>query len=177
MPGRTPGEAYRAFIEPIEAAVACLGVAKVVPSPGGRSDTTKDHSWTLNGLGKGMVFRDGYCFRASMGYRFIPHEDGWRVTTLNYIYSLSRGDRELWGIHWHPVGKSPERRTHLHTAIDEAGDAHVHRPMGRFAFEDAVEWVIGSGVPAAIEEWPAVLTKSKTVYVRHRTWDDWPVAR
>lgn len=170
MPGRTPAEAYRAFIEPLQAAVACLGVGKIVTSSGGQSDTSREHSWTLNAPGKGMVFPGGYCFRASMKYRFIEHEQGWRVTTLEFIYSLSQADAELWAFHWHPVGDSHETRVHLHTAIPGAGDKHAHRPVGRVTFEDAVEWVILAGVKPAREDWETVLADSKAVHIRHRSW-------
>lgn len=170
MPGRTPAEAFRAFMEPIEAAVACLGNAKVTTSPGGMTNTHVDHSWTLNGPGKAMVFKGGYCFRASMKYRFIEHEGGYRVTTLEYIYSLSCGEDELWDLHWHPVGSSPETRPHLHAAILGAGGKRAHRPTGRMTFEDAVEWVIASGVTPVREDWAEILSGSKAVHVQHRSW-------
>ena len=157
-------------MDPLRAAVACLGPGKIVTSPGGMSDTKFDHSWTLNYPGSGMVFSGGFCFRASMSYRFVEHDEGWRVTTLEYIYELSCGDEFLWSSHWHPVGSSPETRPHLHVAIPGAGDENVHRPVGRMTFEDAVEWVIGSGVEPVRDDWEDVLTRSKEVHIRYRTW-------
>lgn len=171
MPGRTPPDAFRAFIEPLEAAVACLGNAKIAVSPGGRSDVHRDHSWTLNRPGQGMVFPGGYCFRASMKYRFVEHDEGWRVTTLEFIYSLSKADQDLWAIHWHPVGSSHETRPHLHLAIPDAGDKHVHRPISRLTFEDAVEWVISSGISPARDDWATILSGSKALHIAHRSWD------
>lgn len=117
-----------------------------------------------------MVFKGGYCFRASMKYRFIEHEQGYRVTTLEYIYSLSLADAELWDLHWHPVGDSPETRPHLHASIPNAGSKRQHRPTGRMTFEDAVEWAILSGVPPAREDWAEIIEGSKAVHVKHRSW-------
>lgn len=105
-----------------------------------------------------------------MKYRYVGHEVGWRVTTLEYIYSLSLADKELWALHWHPVGKSHEKRSHLHVGIPDAGDKHAHRPMPRMTFEDAVEWVIASDVEPARTDWQDILNKSKDVHIQHRTW-------
>lgn len=151
--------------------MACLGVAKITTSPGGYGSLHADHSWMLSGSTPGgMVFADGYCFRASMKYRFVTHEAGYRVTTLEYIYSLSKADSELWAVHWHPVGSSHETRTHLHAHLPGATSARSHLPIGRFTFEDAVEWVIESGVSPAREDWPEILRKSKELHITHRTW-------
>lgn len=157
---------------PLEAAVACLGRCKIVISPGGQSDTSKDHSWNLGPIGGGMVLPHGLCFRASMKYRFVTHEMGWRVTTLEYIYSLSVADEQVWAMHWHPVSSSPEVRPHLHIAIPRAGDKHEHRPVPRMTFEDAVEWVITSGAKATTEHWSDILRGSKDLHVQYRTWHD-----
>ena len=105
-----------------------------------------------------------------MKYRFIEHEQGWRVTTLEYIYSLSKADVELWAMHWHPIGSSHETRSHIHVAIPNAGDKHEHRPVPRMTLEDAVEWVITSGIEPAREDWREVLNGSKELHVKHRTW-------
>lgn len=134
------------------------------------SNTHADHSWNLGPLGGGMVFPGGYCFKASMKYRFVPHPEGWRVTTLEYIYSLGLVDAQLWAMHWHPVGDSHETRPHLHVAIPNAGDKHEHRPVPRMTFEDAVEWVISSGVKPAREDWHQILSGSKDLHIQFRTW-------
>ena len=171
MPGRTVYDAYRAFIDPIEAAVACLGQAKVVPSPGGMSNPNGDHSWNLGVIGGGMVFTNGYCFRAGMAYRYLAIDGGYRVTTLSYTYSLLKAGHELWAMHWHPDGVSDETRAHLHLNLEQGPDAKQHLPSGRMTFEDAVEWVIRSGVsPAREEDWQQILAQSKEVHVTHRTW-------
>lgn len=157
-------------MEPLEAAVACLGTAKIVVSSGGMSDPHRDHSWNLGPLGGGMVFPGGFCFRASMKYKFVPLDGGWRVTTLEYIYSLGVADVQAWAMHWHPIGSSPETRPHLHITIPNAGDKHEHRPVPRMTFEDAVEWVITSGVEPARGDWGDILRGSKELHVRHRSW-------
>lgn len=177
MPGRTPHAAYEAFIGPIVAATACLGPAKIVPSPGALSLTDREHSWSLNGPGSGMVFAGGVCFKASMKFEYIAHTEGWRVTTREYIYSLTVADVEIWKMHWHPVGVSHEVRPHLHAAIGGLGTIRDHLPMGRMAYEDAVEWAIThAGLSPVHEDWREILAASKEVHVRYRSWSgDGPV--
>ena len=91
------------------------------------SNTHADHSWNLGPLGGGMVFPGGYCFKASMKYRFVPHPEGWRVTTLEYIYSLGLVDAQLWAMHcipWvtvtkrDPIYMSQFRTPEISTSID-----------------------------------------------------------
>lgn len=171
MPGRTPAEAHRAFIDPLVAATACLGIAKIIHSPGAANNTHTDHSWTLNALGSGIVFKGGFCFKASMKYRYLPIEDGWRITTLEYIYSLTCADEEIWQMHWHPIGSSPEVRPHLHAAIGPAGTKRQHLPTGRMTYEDAVEWIIAQNIAEPTrDDWADILNASKSVHIQYRSW-------
>lgn len=171
MPGRTPQEAFRAFIDPLIAATACIGTAKIVPSPGAQHLTDREHSWALNALGGGLVFKGGFCFKASMKFRYVEHEVGWRVTTLEYIYSLTVGDAEAWQMHWHPVGKSPEVRPHLHAAVGPAGTKRQHLPTSRMTYEDAIEWLIAQDIATpTTDKWADILGASKAVHVQYRSW-------
>lgn len=170
MPGRTPAAAYRSFIEPLEAAIACLGPAKLVVSPGGRADTSREHSWSLNEPGTGMAFPGGYLFRAQMSYRFVEHEEGWRVTTLSYMYSLHLLGEECWAMHWHPNGMSSETGPHMHIGIPGVYDRKAHLASPRMTLETAVEWVIAAGIQPAREDWREILCASQAVHVEHRSW-------
>lgn len=65
MPGDTPYEAVASFLEPLQNAVSCLGVAKLTLSPGGRHEPGSVHSWTLNS-GHGMHLRMAGDVRATL---------------------------------------------------------------------------------------------------------------
>ncbi len=170
MPGRTVAAAYRAFIEPIEAALACLGPAKIVTSPGGQSSPNSEHAWNLNGPTGVMTFPGGRCFEAAMRYKYIEHDGGWRVTTLGYMYTFKVHGEELWVMHWHPDGRSHEQKPHLHLALPEDITRKAHFPVPRMTFEDAVAWVIESGVEPVRLDWKDVLEHSREIHIRYRTW-------
>jgi hypothetical protein len=182
VPGTTPYRAVEAFLAPIERALACLGTGKVVVSPGGRADTTKTHSWSLN-VGQGVVLRGraaGSRFLASMHYRIIPTEPEkydiaqgrWRVTTLAYLYEFRSADNmKLWAMHWHPAGKSHATFPHLHL--------YTIRPDGHFAtprqtLESAVQWCIEMGAEPQNPQWQAVLAESEGIHQLYRSWSQDP---
>src|SRR5689334_1127717 len=112
MPGRTPTEAFEAFIGPIRGAVSCLARAKLTFSEGARSKVETAHAWNINdGAG---VTTGPWEFEASMNYKIIPAEAGYRVTTLAYHYRLAYDAQDLVRWHWHPNGRSPAKFPHLH---------------------------------------------------------------
>lgn len=165
MPGRKPAEAFREFIEPLEVAVACLGRAKITTSAGGTTSPDGVHSWSLNDF-EGMAFPDGVLFRASMQYEFVQDSGTWRVTSRGYAYHLLKGGVEVWLMHYHPHGKSHEKRPHLHLPMIGPG----HFIGERMSFEQAVAWVIESGVSPALETWDAILQDGHERHVEFRTW-------
>lgn len=171
MPGRTPAEAYRAFIEPLEAAIACLGTAKVTRShdgmrPGGI------RAWSLNG-GSGMALSGAMLFEASMHYEIVPFAAGWRVTTHAYMYGLLHRGEECFAIHWHPAGRSPHRGPHVHLPLEGArGDIRKqHLPTGRMTLEDAVAWAVAFGAAPVRDDWAEILDGSRALHVQHRSWN------
>jgi hypothetical protein len=164
VPGRTPQEAFDAFILPIRKAVTCLGHAKVTTSTD-RYNTSRKHVWHLNG-NAGMAFAGGVHFEASMDFAYVPHTDGWRVSSRGYRYKLSIGGDQQWRMDWHPNGPSPYVQPHIHM-----GDGQAHLPTPRFTFEQAAGWVLSSGhVQPAIGEWEAVLDEGHLTHVTHASW-------
>jgi len=183
MPGRTPSDAFSAFIDPIAEAVSCLGQAKVVPSPGGRSEPDKVHAWALN-ASSGMAFPGGWHFEAQMHYSLVQGAISreWKVKTLGYRYRLALLGTHLWRIHWHPTVTSGYDLPHVHLNFDAAaGEIPVetmglHHPTGRMTFEDAVEWVLNMGITPARGDFADVLAATRGTHVEHRTWHTRPPA-
>jgi hypothetical protein len=108
MPGRTPYEAYRAFVEPLAAALACVATAKIQPSAGGTHILYRDHNLYLTRQGDSDYVRlqgePALDFRARMVYRLIedPRAGFGPIldTTRAYDYSLrpATGEAVLPGV-------------------------------------------------------------------------------
>lgn len=186
MPGRTPADAFSAFIDPLRAAAACLGNVKITPSQGGRTEPGKVHVWTLNGE-RGVAF-PGWHFEAQMHYEMVQGAISreWKVRTHGYRYRLACLGTHVWRIHWHPTLTSSYHLPHVHLNLaGQPGEVPVHAlqehyPTGRMTFEDAVEWVFAAGVDPAErhrDDWREVLSASRDVHVQHRSWNTNPPPR
>jgi len=180
MPGRTPREAFQAFITPIKAASSCLGSVKVTVSPGGMSAPDTEHVWSLNGMG-GFTAK-GWHFEAAMGYTIIrddrPDRGPWRVRTLQYRYRLAVPEHDVFRLHWHPNGLSPVNYPHLHAALEPKdrmpGSLDAHLATGRMTLEDALRWAFELGMPAARSDWAKRLDDAEAPHLRYRSWSKDP---
>ena len=175
MPGRTPAEALRAFLDPLQRATSCLGSAKLTIS--GRQPGTVN-AWALNGV-DGMVFDHGMHFEAQMHFEIIRADDGWRVTTRAYRYRFAVPSTEIFLMHWHPTGHSPYRLPHMHVnfaGLPQDVDMEArHLPSPRMTYEHAISWVLGGGfVHPARPEWEEILNETLQVHLEHRTWSNRP---
>lgn len=174
MPGRTPAEAFRAFIEPIQEALSCLGQAKAQSSPGGRTEPNQDHAWMIN-RGNGFTVK-AWHFSAEMGYRIIRDETNgpWRVHTTGYRYRLSVAGQDVFRMHWHPNSKSPIRYPHLHANLSPkqqlAESLGAHLETDRMSLERALRWAFELGMPPGRADWEQCLQRSEELHLQHRTW-------
>jgi hypothetical protein len=185
VPGRTTAEAYAAFIEPFKTAIACVGQAKIITSPGGTTRSIGLHAWTLNGQ-DGMPLRGGRVLRATMQYEFLRDEyleaGPWRCGTRGYIYALEERGGELIGYHWHPSGTSHYKAPHLHLGRPALADSGVissgsHLPTGRVSFESFVRLLITDlGVPPQRDSWEVDLRLSEGIFELYRSWGTTPPA-
>lgn len=172
MPGRTPPEAIKSYLTPLQAALSCLGQVKL--TLGSRPQKVGEYGfWNINaGIG---IDTDVGCFEASQRFQLIEcppeeRESGrYRITTLMYAYNLHMEAGTLsW--HWHPKGKSTEARPHMHLP----GDARGHYPTPRFTLEEAIEWVIQKGAVPARPDWQDQLILTGSVHRLYRSWHDSP---
>lgn len=178
MPGRTPPEAVRAFLKPLEDALAVLdGVANLTVSKKGQYRKGVEYSWTINN-GAGMRLGSAGTFFASMRFKIIDadpvrHEAPLRVTARGYLYSLKapNGD-DIWRMHWHPGGASQEERPHLHIHPN----LKQHQVSPRMTFEKAIQWCIPFGAPltCSLEEALAHLEVAQAEHILYRSWADYP---
>lgn len=180
MPGRTPHEAFEAFITPIEHASSCLGSVKVTVSPRGTTAPNVEHGWTLNEM-RGFASK-GWHFDASMGYMIVqddaPGRGPWRVRTLAYRYRLAVPEHDVFRLHWHPNGRSPVTYPHLHAALEPKdwmpGSLDAHLATGRMTLEDSLRWAFELGMPAARADWRKRLDDAEAPHLQHRSWSKDP---
>ncbi len=180
MPGRNPVEAVDFFVVSIQAAVSCLGPAKVSLSQRGRSALDADHTLFLN-RGQGMALHGGYRLDAEINYAIV--RDGrtpsqpFRVTTHRYQHALLDPDGlEVISAHWHLTGQSPVKEPHWHigsAALTPDGvlTPRAHIPSSRISIEEMVRLTIAQlNVPAVRDDWRDVLANSESTFAANRTW-------
>lgn len=178
MPGRTPADAVRNYIEPLQTAVSCLdGVAKILVTA--RVHRVGDlGAWILNGP-DGMALHGFGTFYAQQQFELVETSEEhrqykagehYRVSTREYIYrlALDTGEQIRW--HWHPKGNSPERRPHIHPSFN----LKAHLPGSRVALEDVIEGCIQLGARASCDDWRQKLGETGGVHKLYRTWVDDP---
>lgn len=168
---RTPSDALRAFLEPIQEALGCIGIAKITVSPNS-TEVGKTHSWVINSS-NGLALKNARLFKASMQFEIVNDGNGWRVSTRSYLYSLLQEGQELFALHWHPDGLSDPQYSfpHAHINIQNVKDSKKqHLPTGRLSFKDAIEWSIRLGVETLRDDWEEVLQRTRNDYFQKRTW-------
>lgn len=185
MPGKTPNEAFSAFVDPLAGALKCIVRTKIQHSEGGRNTLGRTHTLFLTGKPDGPD--EGYLrlkgcqleFMARMRYEIIHDESPrgpYRVTTRAYEYAIQTVDKvEILAYHWHPSSNSHEIRPHLHIGLAQLKkDAVLHRKhhmlTGRVTLEGAIEVAITYGAQPLREDWKDVLAASEGPHLRHRSW-------
>jgi hypothetical protein len=178
MPGRTPADALRAYIDPLQRAVSCLaGVAKIVMSE--RVSAIGDQgAWILNSPDGMRLDGFGTLF-AQQQFELVPNTADvdpdyerrpYRASTREYIYKLLTDDGHEMRWHWHPVGSSHERRPHIHPSFN----LRAHLPGPRYTLEEVIEACIELGARPACDDWRERLADSGGRHKKHRTWTSDP---
>jgi hypothetical protein len=176
VPGRTPREAVKAYLEQLQKIISIVsqGVLRVsnYDTPEVVSVLTLPDPAPLNG-------RPDLCLSFTQQYKIVKNakNEPFRVTTLYYSYAVETQDaQEIVGYHWHPDGVSPVRFPHLHlgpaacVGLDDLR-RKAHLPTGRVAFEEVIELLIATfGVEPDRTLWQDIVDKTRSVFARHKTW-------
>jgi hypothetical protein len=178
LAGRTPHEAVREFIGPLQLALSC--VTSEVLRAGGYHVADEPHALTL---GRGLPVRLRGEGRLSLTfdhhYRIVedPGPRGpYKCSTTSYLYGLDDSDgREVLSYQWHPSGRSPVTWPHLHlgagAAVGRLELARAHLPTGRVSIEEVLRLAISElGVEPLREDWREVLERTQQAYETSRTW-------
>jgi hypothetical protein len=179
MPGRTAAEAIRNYIDPIQRAVSCFGGHGNI-CVSSRVFTYGDFgAWSLNDPAQGMTLPQFGTFYAQQRFELVkttekehadPEREPYRVSTREYIYKLAMNTGVVVEWRWHPLGRSDERRPHMHPSFDRK----AHMPGPRIAIEDVIEGCIQVGAPTSCEDWKDRLLETGSTHKLYRTWVDEP---
>jgi len=183
LPGRTPAEAARAFLEPLQQALGCVAHAKITTSPGGLSRPGGPHWWSIN-AGRGVALSTGHQLHAQMWYSLVEeegHRGPWRASTRGYAYSVQDHEgRELLAAHWHPESPGRHVEPHLHLpakVLSEEGVFLAQEPLytGRFTFEALIRFgVTNLQARPMCEDWNDRLTLAEAPHTLYRSWHQTP---
>ncbi|XVV10945.1 hypothetical protein ACQP2X_39825 [Actinoplanes sp. CA-131856] len=185
MPGKDPYSAFSAFVTPLTDALKCVADPKLTVTPGGLDIVGVTHGLYLTGA---KLDNDGYLplqgkgleLRARMKYQIVKDDRAdygpYRVTTRGYDYSIRSSDgTAVVDYHWHPTGKSHEKRPHLHLGSSQLRPDAIlfnkqHMLCGRITFEAVIRNLIEMGVQARSADWSDLLDLCETPHLLHRTW-------
>jgi hypothetical protein len=187
LPGRTPAEARKAFLDPLSSALSCIARGKITTVAGGALAPGALNTWTLN-AGNGAQVAEGLMLKASMRYEVIRDDRDdmgpWRVTTRGYLYSVEDGGgRELLSWHWHPDTSGIHVAPHTHfpsnvISMDGAFLAREPLPSGRITFESVIRYVMRAfEVPPLCADWDARLSLAEGPHVLYRSWHNDPAEK
>jgi hypothetical protein len=181
MPGRTPAEAIKAFLEPFRSALTVLDGYARISKPPGPYRKGGIYTWTLNDA-DGMSLGHSGTFYAAMTFAVVDsdparhepgHQGAYRCSTRGYNYKLATPrSADLWRMHWHPEGKSAVKGPHLHLPPDLGR----HLPTARFTFEHAVRWLVEYDAPlrCTAREAKDLLAELEVPHLLYRSWSGSP---
>lgn len=161
MPGRTAAEARTAYIALVQRALSCL------------SDTVVYYRAAAVGEAEILIVsedpirlpretRPALQLTLDEQYTLVQNErirEVWGVSRHGYRYQLAdNAGREIAAWHWHPQGRSPERRPHLHVA--DGPLAGMHLPSGPTGVESIFRLLLAeASVRSRRSDWQQVLAE------------------
>lgn len=167
MAGRTPAEAVRAFVSPLQEALGCFADGKVTADS---FSVEKSGVLTLNKSAHVPLFGGALVtLNVTLRYQIVQTDDElrgpWKVQTLDYWYDLRRAGHSVVEYHWHPL--SGETRPHLHCTKIIKG----HIPTGRVMIEDVLNLAIELGAkPRDADRWAELDRINRERFARGATW-------
>ena len=181
MPGRTPEEARKAFLEPLQRALSCITDAKLFVSRGKQPGEVEALALSEDPLRLTSARIGPVQF--VLGHQFRVVQDGrksWHVSTAAYRYHLlDDSGRELIAWHWHPESLGDTRlRGHPHVHV-QAGpiERRIHVPTGRVSVESVLRLLLidlaVAARPAHVADFAKVLDDCETPFIQHRRWHAW----
>ena len=113
--GRTPGAARRLLRDTLQRAVSSVSAAVITDHVAGVEGELNVACPLALVSGAAPLTLTLWQYYAVLSDRSGTRSERWRVQTTGYSYKLDDADgREILSYHWHPTGRSPVVRPHLH---------------------------------------------------------------
>lgn len=176
MPGRSPGGAREAFLDPLRKSLSCVTRAQLFHTGGKQPGEVESLALSEDPLHlhARQPLDDVQLLLAHQFKVIKTGTAAFRVTTTAYRYHLLTGDygeNELIAWHWHPK-TSPY--PHVHVSGGLLGKS-AHVPTGRVSIESVMRFLIDDlGVPKRRDDYQTVLEESEGPFVKHRGWHSSP---
>jgi hypothetical protein len=171
--GKSPYQAVRNFIEPLNRDLSCVTKAVLVAS--GSDPANQRHAVVLNN-GNPVSLRSNppLWLTVLMHYKVVPAQGQfgpWKVSTAAYIYSIQdKQGHELLAYHWHPTSTPQYDYPHLH--VHSGVLAKLHLPTRPISLEEALRLLITQlNVKPFKKEWEKVLRETQEAHQKFQTWD------
>jgi hypothetical protein len=154
-------------------------------SPGGRHVLGKIHTLTwADAEAVPVQGPRGEILTLDLGIKYeilhIPHDRDrgpYKVSTRGYMHALQTIDgAEVIAFHWHPIGTSDVKDTHMHMGSTQLNPAGViskkhHIPAPRMSVEAVVRFCIEQvGVEPLRDKWSSILSDSNDLFRMWATW-------
>lgn len=171
MAGKTPYQAVKSFLAPLQLSVSC--VSHAVIQHGGREYEPNAGPYALVVGGECRLRRDpSLTLDIRMQYKIVEalgDRGLYKVTITAYMYIVDdhRG-HEVFSYHWQP--DAPEVKfPHLH--VEHPAFKRAHFPTGRISLEEVLRLLITDfGVQPLKSDWNRILTKTHQKFATYRTW-------
>ena len=176
MAGKSPHQAVRNFVEPINRALSCITKSVAVAS--GHDPVQERHALALN-QGEPVRLRGNppFLFTAIVHYQIFEAKGDlgpWKVSTMAYYYGVQdRKGQELLAYHWHPRSTPQHSDPHLHV-YEGAGAGIItklHLPTRGVSLEELLRFLITELKVIPIKrDWEEILRATRAVHEQFRSW-------
>lgn len=175
MAGRTPFEAVRNYLAPLQRALSCI--TNAVLNVAGGYTLGPVHAAQLAGSPVKLQGITPLALSVIQHYRIVEDESPrgpWKVSIAGYLYTLEEpGGHEIITYHWHPFSGVPFPHLHLQEGakVGFAPLRAAHIPTHRVAVEDVLRLAIAElGVRPQRDDWEEVLNTTQGLFEMWRTW-------
>lgn len=192
MAGRTPGDAYRNYIEPMREALHCITQVPITVRENKRLQIDTPYSAALNNMDP-VPLRGGVPLHLTVGQtiRIIRTDDPedirgpFKVRTIDYFYLLAtEADDEILSFQWTPEATAAGvvnavSFPHLHVGPAMIGEApairpknlhKAHIPTGRISLEAFIRLaIVEFDVRPLKQDWDTVLQRTETAFMEWKT--------
>jgi len=175
MAGRTPADAFKAFREPIQRAVACFAHTRVsgnVLAPGRRGVLTLNSGEPLTIKSRATTIEITCSISYEIRKTNLSGLGPWKVSTLGYIHTvLLNGDLAV-EFHWHPEDGSNVWYPHVHPRLAGPGRDRggMHIPSGRVLVEDVLIFAQERGAIPLKDDWEGIVGDIKSRVAVSASW-------